>query len=426
MDQQHLGALWSKARARQFSGVFAVLVVGHLGGQLLGVVGQGRDKNKVNKTNAFPQYQDMLLTNDGKDTWTGNNEGEEETNDELKQIQRYVNVIRKAEGKRRKLQDLRQQRDLQWSAFQDELKKAFVEQKRRYTNDVKKMDSDAQEIQRQRDEAAKALKQFVGGGGRASSSSKDEGPDQEDLAAWNELIAPSPAPTQAMEVDPWVQELFQRTTDGGITDEEKMKLNRWLDQQDGGAATTPTRPTTGGAPRTPAVRFEGVDTGTPPRPIKKHAVLKANIGDIKNAVNPGDSSTLYVAPGNSAASDPYMGSPAAPTGPDVATFGVATASVATTDKTAATRARRASPATPRTLYGTSQQRIPVKLAKTIPTRPSPKTSARADFMDNKRGLKEAATASAMAPQVVPMQVLLHDDDSEKEIPESEGTDLTTL
>ena len=170
----------------------------------------------------------------------------------------------------------------------------------------------------------------------------------------------------------------------------------------------------------------------PPKPIRKQIVQAAAKGGQENAdAAPADETQLGMSPlakentysmdGGQVVSDPYLGSPAAPS----FVFGAAnpTASVAPAPHP---HARRASPATPRTLYGSHKQRVPVKCAKAAATRPSPRTTARDELFESKRGMNTGVEAPGRPVSRITPQHILLDDDSDRDQEVSEASCLTTL
>ena len=174
--------------------------------------GNGKNKTEKDKRQPFPQYQDMQVQVENKDTWHPLVEADDDGTEDVKQIQKYINAIRKAEARGRKLGELKSTREHQWKGFQDELQKSFLDQKRRYEADLAKLESDLQDAQKQKHEAASSLKQYVGGGKTSSAAPVVEAPDREDLAEWTALITEPSSAARAMDVDPWMQDMFQRTS----------------------------------------------------------------------------------------------------------------------------------------------------------------------------------------------------------------------
>ena len=218
--------------------------------------GQGKGQpDKQDKRRSFPQYQDMKVQSDHKESSHLAVDSEDNGVDDIKQIQKFINAIRKAEARTRKLGELRVMREQQWKTFQDELQKSFMDQKKRYKADLLKLEGDLGEAQRQKDEAASLLKQYVGKG-HSSPPTSTEPLDKDDLAEWMALTSESSKESRTEDADPWMQAMFQRTASGGsgLTMEERDKLCEWLDRQEI-ATTTPTRPTAAGPPRTPTPKI---------------------------------------------------------------------------------------------------------------------------------------------------------------------------
>ena len=318
---------------------------------------KGNGKHKTDKRHAFPQYQDMQINGESKDSLHLTTEDEEEGVDDIKQIQKYINSIRKSEARGRKILELRTTREQQWKAFQEELQKTFADQKKKYKMDVQKLDADLKEAQKQKEEATFTLKQYVGSGRSTATPATPTLIDKEDMEEWAALTA-DPTPTQqSIEVDPWMQDMFQHTAlgGGGITMEERSKLSAWLDRQDA-VLTTPTRPTTGGTPRTPMSKAPSTGGPLALRPFKSKALgiggqgnggpaVAAPVGHVAAPVS-GQMAAVYAA-GHGATSDPYMRSPAcnAPS-----TAGIGPEAQASGDRVGTT------PTPPRTNYGSRELR----------------------------------------------------------------------
>ena len=148
----------------------------------------------------------------------------------LKEVQKAINAVRKADSKLRKVGELQKHREAQWEAFQAELKQNFVTQKAAYRSDVAALVKEEQELASNKEDNVKLLKMCINGEARGearSAAPAHAAATLEDAQQWEALMASTDSPSQQEEaaVDGWLQELLAASHRGGHNQHTKTKLN---------------------------------------------------------------------------------------------------------------------------------------------------------------------------------------------------------
>ena len=276
---------------------------------------KNRQPKPTSQQNQFPNYSQTQVdhVNNGSELTTTDDAAPEIDGSGIgaymRELQKALTACRKADGRLRKLQESRSLKDKQWSQYQIELKKKYIEQKRAYNKDVEALDLDlAQALEASR--AAIAKVQHLAGGSSQQCGMEVESPQttaaEDD--AWNDLMH-APIASAASSGDPdellakALQEAHALSASSAAAQQAAMQGPRR------GAFSTPPRGTCQGAPlsvkRVPAVN-------TPPA----HPPAPAQVPVPAEAKGPFPFGIPGLCPGsvgnaNQASADPYQVSPTA-------------------------------------------------------------------------------------------------------------------
>ena len=245
-----------------------------------------KDKNKAgssnqsaNKSQAFPKYQDVMITDVAKDSEVhAHLEGQTETAagkpEFIKEMQKAINVNRRLDNRSRRLSEERATRVLQWEQYQRQLREAFLAQHQSFNQDIERIDNELSALKEQKEVAKQNLALIAEGKVKDSEHNmvynalvSTQGRD-----AWEGLIGIG----AGMNVDdswkdsvtrPPTNNDFQTMLDelkeeNGIREEllraqlrqvqnELRQFKQGHAGEDGAAPTTPTIRTTTGCPLTP-------------------------------------------------------------------------------------------------------------------------------------------------------------------------------
>ena len=165
----------------------------------------GKDGTAAAPSNKFPTYTqtplpknhqaaDLEVSDVAADT-TG-------LNNYMKELQKALSACRKADGKLRKLQDLRCKRESQWSQYQRELKASYLAQKRQYQKDMDALSQDLEYAVAASRQAVANVQAFAQGQDRMEVSplpkERPEPDSREADEAWDVFMKQdlSPSPDQ--------------------------------------------------------------------------------------------------------------------------------------------------------------------------------------------------------------------------------------
>ena len=232
--------------------------------------------------------------------------------EQLKEVQRLVNAVRKCDAKLRKNQENTIVRAEQWELFQKQLKASFMEQRAAFLQDNTRSMEEAQQLEQQKAAAAQKLKLIVTGQVVTNQPPHPVEMSQDDAAAWHSLLQEEKTDDMHADNDPWLQDALTAWSRGAAADgggyQEKLKA--WLERHSqcltATAPSTPTRATTGVLPMTPpgkTLASSRVESGTSVAPLAPTAASPApqSTPPYMDLLNLG------------AVADPYQGSPI-PTG----------------------------------------------------------------------------------------------------------------
>ena len=360
-------------------------------------------KNKKDQTYVFPKYSAMQVDSAGPPQSASTPKAEDggtSSSEHLKQVQKLINYIRKAETRKQKIADTRKLRSEQWCLFEEELKRTFVAQKQAYCADIQKLDLEQMEVSQQKEKAVQDLKSLIGGHQlQDAPSSSTVKMSAEDASAWEALVqSASPGPTTAAmeeETDGWLRLALAGATSEApppMSEQQKAGLQAWIASQEKRPLTTPPRTSAGILPMTPPA------TLPTQRGALSHVPGAVPLEMSGNAMRP-----FYTKPAAEVAQvDPYHGSPG--TGASSGVANVQAGQGATVPTIQGGEAHL--PVTPnRTQFGKANARIPVKLASKRP--PQHSTSPAMTFEQKVQAKREALQAAVDPAQHV---AILDDDD----------------
>ena len=128
-----------------------------------------KDKNKAgssnqsaNKSQAFPKYQDVMITDVAKDSEVhAHLEGQTATAagkpEFIKEMQKAINVNRRLDNRFRRLSEERATRVLQWDQYQRQLREAFLAQHQSFNQDIERIDNELSALKEQKEVAKQNL-----------------------------------------------------------------------------------------------------------------------------------------------------------------------------------------------------------------------------------------------------------------------------
>ena len=383
---------------------------------------RGQEKEQL-----FPKYSDIKIPGQQQISQGGGQQSQPHVGrdvGQIKEVQRFVNTIRKTEGKIRKSRELCQQRETQWQEFQQQLKNAFMEQRTAYLKDREAQRQEEAALAEQKSQAVRQLKALVNGDERATRTRLE--PHQasmEDLQAWQDLITAFSVDEVAEEDnDAWLQAaLHAAASDSGPG--LRQQVNAWLERQSPAqqltqGTVTPQRRTNQGLPLTPRDKPMATVRVTPAMAAAGD-VPRGGIGHVepREMLEQSAKEDTYAGGGGQVAQDPYQLSPGAPSAP---TFGTPTG---------------------RTRFGKAGDRVPVKIAtmqgkpgtRASSRGPSPTQQAHANQVESKR----IALTKQLGPLLTPSHatVFINDDGDDgggdpsgggHSAEQSGGDDLTLL
>jgi len=96
--------------------------------------------------------------------------------DYMKSVQRSLNNFRKAEGRARKIEEMKTETDAKWDEFKKSLQESFLKERQKYQDKVTKFAADMEEMQALRNEAIQELRDSIANPGRLRKTKVE--PDQ--------------------------------------------------------------------------------------------------------------------------------------------------------------------------------------------------------------------------------------------------------
>ena len=195
---------------------------------------------------AFPSYHNMQVSSELRNPAApptppdGADEGVGEP-DRLKQIQKWINVVRRAEARIRKARESQQQRECQWAAYEAEVRAHYAKERKQYQEDCAKSKAELLEIKSQRAQAIVQLQACM-----TDAPMEVEGATQgltaEDQQHWDALIGG----TASTEDDSArVQSILHSAARHGpnaLQPEERSIVQQWLQRHGEGSASLPPQP----------------------------------------------------------------------------------------------------------------------------------------------------------------------------------------
>ena len=110
----------------------------------------------------------------------------------MKGVQKILNNFRKAEGRTRKIENLKEELDAKWEAFQQSLKDSYMKERKKYQDKVGRLASDMEEVQQAKEEAIQELKEAL----KSPSSLVKTKEPTEDATALEDLAKLLATPSQ--------------------------------------------------------------------------------------------------------------------------------------------------------------------------------------------------------------------------------------
>ena len=157
--------------------------------------GQEQEEAKKDVMQQFPAYNQIKIQAGSQSARTAEtaldiSDAEDcGTQDYVKMLQRLLNGARKTDARMRKLVLEKDTKTAQWEEFQNALRAKFLEQRSLFNKDVKSIEKELRDLEQQRRVNLRQIQEAVaGGGGSGSSGPVNEGPSQEDLAAWDSFV----------------------------------------------------------------------------------------------------------------------------------------------------------------------------------------------------------------------------------------------
>ena len=379
-------------------------------------------KKNPKEAGVFPKYSEVQLppTATGNATATQPTLMDKNNADQIKEVQRLVNVIRKADAKLRKHQEQDARRTDQWELFQQQLKASFMEQRAAYIQDNVKSAAEATILQEQKTAAAKQLQDLVNGQPVECRKPSHVSMTPEDADAWQALLGEDKEAEDAD--DPWLQEAlsaFAAGTSGGAPS-DKAKLQAWLERHSqmisSSSPMTPPRSTTMGQPMTPRDKNRA-----PTRVVVRQGPQpNGTVDGGQRGLGAGDLPMYGSVPVCGVGNDPYQGSPL-----PVQPLG-AGSSMRTTSPGALGIKQKPKRGENKTQGEVGYGRTPLKEASKMspkPLTPNQSTIRRQEQMEAKRA---EATRQLNVHSATPVaRHIIHDDGSESG-GDTIGLDLTTL
>ena len=238
----------------------------------------------------------------------------------IRLMQKQLNVSRRIDAKMRKARAEREDNTKKWEEFQAKLRTSFIEQRQQYLSDSQKLDKEILDLQEQKATTIRHIQDLVEQKERIQPAPTGKAtaavPTEDDVAAWNELLAQTPRRLDVeCEEDAVLREALHAAQD------PEGFLNMTL--QEIAAASGPISHTVVAQPKemrgqnvaaaataadmwTPPRRTTQVLPMTPPRPHSSttQGVPAATCGGLSMAAIP-----AYMEATPAAQQDPYMNSP---------------------------------------------------------------------------------------------------------------------
>ena len=215
----------------------------------------------ASKDSLFPKYSDVKIhapmpsgrgANQAMSPSTG------QDMDHIKEVQRLVNSIRRAEVKIRKNRETCHQKEVQWQEFQQQLKVSFMEQRSAYLRDKEHHRQEEAQFEDQKRSSVEQLKRLVNGGASAGGGNVERSATKEDAQAWLDFIADSKSEEEEELSDPCLHAALHAASIAGEAGVQayKQQVNAWLDKQEAmpqqlPSASTPQRRPAQSLPMTP-------------------------------------------------------------------------------------------------------------------------------------------------------------------------------
>ncbi|CAE7598379.1 unnamed protein product [Symbiodinium natans] len=172
------------------------------------------------KEQPFPTYTKMAIAGaSGNQDAQASSLGGAGTDDFIKHLQKAINDSRKLTSKLQKLSQDRQMKTSQWDAFQAELRKNFISQKKAFEADMAKIEREYVEAERQRDTAMINIRTLASHG-KTIEAKPEPTVTAEEAAAWRDLLTLSQMEEEDVS-EAEVARMLQSST--GLSWEEKMQ-----------------------------------------------------------------------------------------------------------------------------------------------------------------------------------------------------------
>eukprot|EP00439_Symbiodinium_sp_Y106_P047703 s234_g6.t1 len=116
---------------------------------------------------SFPSYDDMQLSGQRQAKSAGKGdrkeiaEGSSEAGGLVKLVQKWVNTIRRADGRARKGETDKEAAEAQWQEYQRKLRQSFLQERQRYYEKVNRIKQEQAEMIQQKEEAIKNLRMIL-------------------------------------------------------------------------------------------------------------------------------------------------------------------------------------------------------------------------------------------------------------------------
>ncbi|CAE7717929.1 unnamed protein product [Symbiodinium sp. CCMP2592] len=266
--------------------------------------GKGKDKNGAGSSReepAFPSFEAMVVPSQdrkehgGRSTTASSSTAKPTAADLVQGTQKLVNQLRKAESKVRRGEEELVHINEQWRLFQEKLKKAFLKERGRYMELVRK-NKEEQEENLACQESALAALQDVLNGGVLQKPAKQELPTPEEEHAWALIMAEEETPDEDMGIAGLLTGALNGQ--GEIRKSARQKMlqaiaaRREALRRDHGPVTPPSKGTRAPAMSPPAAE----------RPVASDGGMATPAGGETAATYSGDGQLMK---------DPYLTSPSA-------------------------------------------------------------------------------------------------------------------
>ncbi|CAE7191431.1 unnamed protein product [Symbiodinium sp. CCMP2456] len=109
--------------------------------------------------------------------------------DYMKSVQRSLNNFRKAEGRARKIEEMKTETDAKWDEFKKSLQESFLKERQKYQDKATKFAADMEEMQALRNEAIQELRDSISNPGRLRKTKLLTGPPTDRSDGLTNLLA---------------------------------------------------------------------------------------------------------------------------------------------------------------------------------------------------------------------------------------------